>query len=404
MKKLNEKGYALIFVTLSFVIIGLFVGMATDGGRGFLLRAELERTVDAAAIAGAARLATGGITAAQAAACDAAGMNGVATCSNLQVTQVTVNDASGNPKAGVQVVGTAATPTIFMRLGKLIGCGTSCDSIHATASAVAASGGLVDLVMNLDDTASMSSGGWIGPAKTGANALVDAMVSTGGSSAAIVSLVPFRGGYNTTNPPGATGYENSNNYPAGTIVPLSSNNTNLHNGINALTGVGGSGTNNCEGLMQSRIKLFQIPPARANAQKFLVVLTDATSNGSHPATFIPNCGPNATTNPTNAQINFDAYTVAQDIKNGTNVGTTGQLAGQTVKVFVIFYGSSGPAPADCTPPPGGANATTGWTTTALNLGRCIASTAGDMYFAPTPSSVTAAFQQIINRLPVLLLN
>jgi hypothetical protein len=403
MKKLNEKGYALIFVTLAFVILGLFVGMATDGGRGFLLRAELERTVDAAAVAGAARLATGGLTAAQAAACDAAGMNGVATCSNLVITQVTVNDASGNPKTGVQVIGTTSTPTIFMRLGRLIGCGTSCDSIQATASAVAASGGLVDLVMNLDDTASMSSGGWIGPAKTGANALVDAMVSTGGSSAAMVSLVPFRGGYNTTNPRGATGYENKNEYPAGTIVSLTTNNTTLHSGINALTGVGGSGTNNCEGLTMSRIKLFQSGVARTNAQKFLVVLSDATSNGSHPATF-SNCGPNLTSNPTNAQINFDAYTVAQDIKNGTNVGTTGQLAGQTVKVFVIFYGSSGPAPANCTPPPGGANATTGWNTTALNLGRCIASTAGDMYFAPNPSSVTAAFQQIINRLPVLLLN
>ncbi len=131
MKKLNEKGYVLIFVTLAFVILGLFVGMATDGGRGFLLRAELERTVDAAAVAGAARLATGGLTAAQAAACDAAGMNGVTTCSNLVVTQVTVNDASGNPKTGVKVAGTASTPTIFMRLGKLIGCGASCDAINA---------------------------------------------------------------------------------------------------------------------------------------------------------------------------------------------------------------------------------------------------------------------------------
>ena len=401
-KKLNEKGQVIIFTTLAFVVLGFFVGMATDGGRGFLLKAELVRSVDAAAIAAASRIATGGLSAATNAACDAARMNGVTNCSNLVVTQVTVNDAGGNPKNAVQVSGTASTPTIFIRLGNLMGCG-NCDVINVAASAVAASGGFVDLVMNLDDTASMSSGGWIGPAKTGANALVDAMVSTGGSSAAMVSLVPFRGGYNTTNPRGATGYENKNEYPAGTIVSLTTNNTTLHSGINALTGVGGSGTNNCEGLTMSRIKLFQSGVARTNAQKFLVVLSDATSNGSHPATF-SNCGPNLTSNPTNAQINFDAYTVAQDIKNGTNVGTTGQLLGQTVKVFVIFYGSSGPAPANCTPPPGGANATTGWNTTALNLGRCIASTAGDMYFAPSPSSVTAAFQQIINRLPVLLLN
>ncbi len=398
-KKLNEKGQVIIFTTLAFVVLGFFVGMATDGGRGFLLKSELVRTVDSAAIAAASRITTGGLTAATSAACDAARMNGVTDCSNLTVTQVTVNDATGHPKDAVQVAGTASTPTFFIRLGNLMGCG-NCDVINVAASAVAAAGGSVDFVINLDDTASMQSGGWIGPAKTGANALVDALIPSAGSGTSLVAMVPFRGGYNTT---GANSYENKNEYPSGNIVSLTNDRTKLHNGINALTGAGGSGTNNCEGLTESRIKLFG-GTARPEAQKFLVVLTDATSNGSHAATFIPDCGPNATSNPSNNQINFDTYKVAQDLKNGTNVGTTGQLSGQTVKVFVIFYGSSGPAPANCTPPPGSANATTGWSTSALNLGRCIASTAGDMYFAPTPSAVTAAFQQIINRLPVLLLN
>jgi hypothetical protein len=326
-------------------------------------------------------------------------MNGVTNCSNLVVTPVTVNDAAGNPKNAVQVSGTASTPTIFIRLGNLMGCG-NCDVINVAASAVAAAGGAVDLVMNLDDTASMSSGGWIGPAKTGANALVDAMVSTSGSSTAKVSLVPFRGCYNTSTPPGSTGCENRNEYSAGTIVSLTSSNATLHSGINALAGRGGSGTNNCEGLTQSRAKLFGTG-AQSNAQKFLVVLTDASSNynTSFPADYA-SCRP-STSATDNYEVNLFTYNVAQDIKNGTNVGTTGQLPGQTVKVFVIFYGSSGPAPANCIPPTSGA---TSWNTTALMLGRCIASSAGDMYFAPTPSAVTTAFQQIINRLPVLLLN
>ena len=295
-KKLNEKGQVIIFTTLAFVVLGFFVGMATDGGRGFLLKSELVRSVDAAAIAAASRIATGGLSAATNAACDAARMNGVTNCSNLVVTQVTVNDAAGNPKNAVQVSGTASTPTIFIRLGNLMGCG-NCDVINVAASAVAASGGFVDLVMNLDDTASMSSGGWIGPAKTGANALVDAMVPAGASSSsAMVSLVPFRGGYNTTNPRGATGYENKNEYPAGTIVSLTTNNTTLHSGINALTGVGGSGTNNCEGLTMSRIKLFQSGVARTNAQKFLVVLSDASSNGS-PSSHFLQLRANSTTQP-----------------------------------------------------------------------------------------------------------
>ena len=78
-KKLNEKGQVIIFTTLGFVVLGFFVGMATDGGRGFLLKSELTRTVDAAAIAAASRITTGGLSAAEDAACDAARMNGVAT-------------------------------------------------------------------------------------------------------------------------------------------------------------------------------------------------------------------------------------------------------------------------------------------------------------------------------------
>ena len=61
-KKLNEKGQVIIFTTLGFVVLGFFVGMATDGGRGFLLKSELTRTVDAAAIAAASRITTGGLS------------------------------------------------------------------------------------------------------------------------------------------------------------------------------------------------------------------------------------------------------------------------------------------------------------------------------------------------------
>ena len=252
-KRLNENGHVIIFTTLAFVVLGFFVGMATDGGRGFLLKSELTRTVDAAAIAAAARITTGGLTAATNAACDAARMNGVEDCSNLVVTQVTVNDAAGHPKNAVQVSGTASTPTIFVRLGNLIGCG-DCDVINVAASAVAAAGGAVELVMNLDDTQSISSKGWLTPLKTGAKTLVDAMVSTSGSSTTMVSMVPFRGCYNTT---GASTCENSKEYSAGNIVSLSGSNTTLNNGINALTGAGGYGTNNCEGLTMAQQKLFK---------------------------------------------------------------------------------------------------------------------------------------------------
>ena len=40
-KKLNEKGQVIIFTTLAFVVLGFFVGMATDGGAVFFLNPNL---------------------------------------------------------------------------------------------------------------------------------------------------------------------------------------------------------------------------------------------------------------------------------------------------------------------------------------------------------------------------
>src|SRR4029077_6826775 len=53
----NEKGQVLIFVILAFVILGMFLGLAVDGGRAFLMRERLRSIVDAAALAGAKAMA-----------------------------------------------------------------------------------------------------------------------------------------------------------------------------------------------------------------------------------------------------------------------------------------------------------------------------------------------------------
>ena len=137
----------------------------------------MARVVDAAAIAAAAKINSGGLTAAQTAACDSARMNGVTNCAILDVIQVTTNDAAGNPKSAVKVTANVATPTIFVAAGKLMGC-TTCSVINVSVSAVAAGGGTLDIAVNLDDTASMKTGAptWISKAKIGANALIDAVL------------------------------------------------------------------------------------------------------------------------------------------------------------------------------------------------------------------------------------
>ena len=254
MKHKNEKGQALVFILLLFAILLFMVGLASDGGRAYLVRASMARVVDAAAIAAAAKINSGGLTAAQTAACDSARMNGVTNCAILDVIQVTTNDAAGNPKSAVKVTANVATPTIFVAAGKLMGC-TTCSVINVSVSAVAAGGGTIDLVVNLDDTGSMS-GAKITNAKIGANALVTAMMPSGTSSTALISMVPFKGCYWLSSSPSPC--IDADDYPSsgGMIVSLTNDASKLHNGIDALIGDGGSGTNVCNGLKKARQKLF----------------------------------------------------------------------------------------------------------------------------------------------------
>jgi hypothetical protein len=294
-----------------------------------------------------------------------------------------------------------------MRLGKLIGCGAACDFINAQASAVAASGGTVDLIMNLDNTGSMA-GAKISNAKIGANAMVNAVLPAGGSSTALVSMVPFQGCYRSSTSGGCVDFDE---YPTsgGMIVSLTNDATRLHNGINALSAPGGSGTNVCNGLKKTRQKLFQSGVARPNALKFLILLTDAENNfqtGLPAGTVDPACVPNpaTATNSGNLSLGVRTNNLATEIKTPT-VAADGQTVGETVKLFVIMYGpnATGAVPANCN-----AGALTSGTVTSQsytkNLARCIASTAGDLYLAPNATDISAAFQQIISRLPVLLLN
>jgi len=393
----SQRGIFLVFFAICLVALCLFLGLAIDTGHAYLVKAELERTVDSAALAAASQLSAGQ-TAYNAAACNAALMNGV-SCNNLLVSPTTTTDATGATVSGLKVSARAASKNAFMQLGKLVGCGNACNAVSVGASSVAAPGGSLDIAMSLDDTASMQS--WISSAQTGARALINALVPAGAtSSAAKVAVVPFRGCYSTSG----SGCVNPNDFNAnnnrGNVMPLWGLNTPLINSASSpnYSGAGGSGTNVCVGLTEARLKLFQSGVSRPTAQKFMIILTDAQSSPSHASNFASCTGNNEN------EYNYKAYKVAQDIKNGTNVAieNSGQLSNQTVELFVIFYGTNAAhvtVPANCTPPP---NGSTQFSTTYLNLARCMASKAADVYLAPTAAQITTAFQQIVSRLPVRL--
>ena len=52
MRKLNQKGSVLIFLTLAFALLGTFVGFAVDFGRAYLEKARISRLVDGSRFGG----------------------------------------------------------------------------------------------------------------------------------------------------------------------------------------------------------------------------------------------------------------------------------------------------------------------------------------------------------------
>src|SRR5215467_9639301 len=77
MRKLNQKGSVLIFLTLAFALLGTFIGFAVDFGRAYLEKARISRLVDGAALA-AAKVLKGqaAYEAVATRACDSMVMNG----------------------------------------------------------------------------------------------------------------------------------------------------------------------------------------------------------------------------------------------------------------------------------------------------------------------------------------
>src|ERR1043166_42201 len=120
-KLLNESGQVLIFVTLAFVILGMFIGLAVDGGRAYLMRERLRSIVDAAALAGAKAMAgpsnaEDARSAGIAAVYDSAKVNGLNADSCSDRFCAEVSDCAPDGSLAVCVTGTDTSRTFFMAL------------------------------------------------------------------------------------------------------------------------------------------------------------------------------------------------------------------------------------------------------------------------------------------------
>jgi Putative Flp pilus-assembly TadE/G-like len=291
----DEKGQVLIFVTLAFVILGMFLGLAVDGGRAFLMRERLRSIVDAAALAGAKAMA--GPTDlevakenARLAACDSAKVNGLdaGVCDSTKL-KVEIGPVPVSGELGVIVTGTDTSRTFFMALGGFIGC-ESCRTIDVKHVGVAVPDTLADVVLVLDDTGTMKCVPGedcpITNAKLGAQKLID-MLLADPSSHAKIAFVPFRGCYapDRMTPAPLVPFFTPDK---GCIKPdemqdLTNDAAALAAKINTRQGAGGfPGTNICVAMIEGRKKLFG-PESRAIARKVMVILTDGENNYSDSA-------------------------------------------------------------------------------------------------------------------------
>ena len=240
-----------MFALLSMVIIGL-MGLASDVGRIYVARAELGRSVDAAALAGAKQLPNVSLADTKARAF---------ISENEPSAIVSVEVYPNAPSQQVEVRATKTVSTVFMQA---LGIG----SVDVRNEATAGFGVVpVDAVLAIDNTGSMASAlqrlaeqhrlpdlrseerveGFTNTLLPGANTLV--------------GVTGFRGcfrpsGTNTT----ASRRARSATW---TVTP-----SNVISKIDAMNGNGGSGTNVCSGLdMANSVLTGSNSHAAANTQR-----------------------------------------------------------------------------------------------------------------------------------------
>lgn len=388
----REVGQVLPIMTLLVVAFIGLLGLAIDGGRLFVAKAELSRALDSAALAGVVEMPNDGQAQSRASAYMAE-----------HLPEASINFPPADEDFQFRVEGSRTVDMVFM---DIFGFG----EVDVDAVAAAGFGGVpVDAVLAIDSTGSMgspcnrsqsNSGCPIKEAKDASADFADILLS-GGTGDALVGVVPYRGCY---DPP----RDVSNCIPRSWIIPLSSNNAAVQNQIDDINSTGGSGTNVCLGLHESGNVLFGAgSQAASNTLRFIVLLSDGDNtynsisygDGAPPSVCRPDTSPqnsdgNVGASCSSAQtrereLDEKTYEVASDIQ--ANGG----------EIFVVGFGVCGSASSDTcnTGLIGGGSHDN---TADRNLLKCVASSAGgtnDHYYeVPTAEDLPGVFQQIAQQI------
>jgi len=332
------------------VIIGL-AGLATDVGKILITRAELGRSVDAAALAGAKQLPNITNADAQARAFISA---------NDTDSAITVSVYPDVPSQQVRVVARKSVKTIFMRV---FGITTFTVQNEATAGFGTVP---VDTVMAIDATGSMGAspcssgndnstpGCPIHEAKDAATTFVNTLLP---SSSTQVGVNAFRGCY---NPP----VSNSSCVSMSTGTgALTSSASTINSKISTINASGGTGTNVCLGLYQANAILFGAGSSTAsNTRRYIVILSDGDStynNASYRSGIAPpaECRPNTTPQNSDTYLSTGCSAPGQGSASSSNPGSNSEtrereldtktkaladtLKTNGVEIYIVGYGVCG---------------------------------------------------------------
>jgi Flp pilus assembly protein TadG len=248
----SERGFALVYTAIFLTGLLLFTGLAVDGGRAYVVKAQLTKAVDGAAL-GAARNLNSGDPRGEATRIFKANFPdnymGVSSATD-PTTDPDFFSLQTIPATGVNVVtirATATLPTTFMRIADK-------DEVVVSSSGEATRR-MVDLSLVLD--VSSSIGGKWGAVRDAARTFINAF----DASADRLALVTYGNGARVLQTmPSSRGFNKSGMIAA---VPSS-----LPGGSTAMV----------EGLYRGWDELRSVPSGQQSGLRVIVLFTDGASN------------------------------------------------------------------------------------------------------------------------------